>query len=165
MTRYVPSKGSVGKLSPTDPIFGVEHSFEVLGTPAKFQPHWTNFAMQSSSNLIVDRQGFWVIWGPYPPLIKVKLYVDTKQVLGISLEFSRNLLRIFPLEIFQNAKTDRIAFIVLINKYNIKWGLKSYVWKIYVLLIISKFNQIFPRHKSIFPCWNTNSDLRNGQVI
>ena len=62
-------------------------------------------------------------------------------------------------------KQTEIAFIVLINKYNIKWGLKSYVWKIYVLLIMSKFNQIFLKQKSIFPCWNTNSDLRNGQVI
>ena len=60
--------------------------------------------------MILDRQGFWVIWGPYSPLIKVKLYVDTKQGLGISLEFSRNLLRIFPLEIFQKVKTDRNGF-------------------------------------------------------
>ena len=69
MTRSVPYKGSVGKLSPTNPIFGVEPSFEVLDTPAKFQPHWINFAMQSCSNLILDRQGFGGIWGPYPPLI------------------------------------------------------------------------------------------------
>ena len=60
--------------------------------------------------MILDRQGFWVIWGPYPPLIKVKLYVDTKQGLGTTLEFSRNLLRIFPLEIFQKVKTDIIGF-------------------------------------------------------
>ena len=40
----------------------------------------------------------------------MKLYVGTKYGLGIALEYSRILLRIFPLEIFQKVKTDRNGF-------------------------------------------------------
>ena len=44
MTSTVLYKGSVAKQSLTNLIFGVESSFGVLNTSAKFELHWRNFA-------------------------------------------------------------------------------------------------------------------------
>ena len=135
-----------------DSLLGVVASFGHVIMLTKVGVKERNLVVQSCSNLILVKEGFWAFWWTKVTLIDMRLCkVITIWIFDL-LDFPWIFMKIFPIEIFQILEMGINGFrrfCPIFWTWPCVWN--SYIWKIYVHWVSLIFVKYFWNNKIFFP--------------